>query len=82
MTPYTPRFAPESANFDGFIHCASQSHGMVEDATTLYEPRGREVMAAIDSDDHGSRLVIADVTADGAWLSVSATAAARLLEWR
>lgn len=41
-----------------------------------------EVMASIDADGDGSRLVIADVTADGTWLSVPEDAAATLTEWR
>jgi len=41
-----------------------------------------EVMAAIDAEGDDARLVIADVSADGTWLSVSETAAASLSEWR
>jgi hypothetical protein len=43
---------------------------------------GPEVMAAIDSDGRGPRFVIADISADGSWLSVPATAAACLADWR
>jgi len=43
---------------------------------------GPEVMASIDADGDGARLVIADVTADETWLSVQETAAASLSEWR
>ena len=41
-----------------------------------------EVMAAIDSDGAGPRLVIADINADESWLSMSATASASLADWR
>lgn len=42
----------------------------------------REVMAAIDSDRGGPRLVIADITDEESWLSIPAAAAATLAEWR
>ena len=42
----------------------------------------REVMAAIDSDRGGPRLVIADITDEESWLSIPAKAAARLARWR
>lgn len=61
---------------------AIQSHGMAEDAAGLSEPSRTEVMAAIDSDGHGPRLVIADISADESWLSMPATAAASLADWR
>ena len=41
-----------------------------------------EVMAAIDSDGHGPRLVIADIASEESWVSVSAAAAACLADWR
>ena len=43
---------------------------------------GREVMAAIDSDRRGPRLVIADITDEESWVSIPATAAARLSDWQ
>lgn len=43
---------------------------------------GPEVMASIDVDGDDQRLVIADITAEGTWLSVSEAAAATLSEWR
>ena len=55
---------------------------MADDAAAVTGTRGHEVMAAIDSDGHGPRLVIADITADGTWLSASEAAAASLAEWR
>ncbi|AEH36331.1 DUF7556 family protein [Halopiger xanaduensis] len=42
----------------------------------------REVVAAIDESDDESRLVIADITRDGVWLSTAETDAASLEEWR
>jgi hypothetical protein len=55
---------------------------MGEDAATVSGSRRCEVMAAIDSDRHGPRLVIADISADGSWLSMPATATASLADWR
>ncbi|MFB6127320.1 MAG: hypothetical protein ABEJ79_08540 [Halolamina sp.] len=40
-----------------------------------------EVMAAMDPVDDGTALVIADVSRDGAWLSVEAEQAPVLSEW-
>lgn len=58
------------------------SHGMGEDAAGVSGPSPNEVMAAIDSDGRGPRLVIADISADESWLSMPATAAASLADWR
>lgn len=55
---------------------------MGEDAATVSDGRRREVMAAIDSDGAGPRLVIADISADESWLSMPASAAASLADWR
>lgn len=60
---------------------ATSCHGMATDTVTPGEG-GPEVMASIDADGDGARLVIADVTADETWLSVRETAAASLSEWR
>jgi hypothetical protein len=49
---------------------------------TMTPSDGAEVMASIDGEGEGSRLVIADVTADGTWLSVPEESAAPLDEWR
>lgn len=43
---------------------------------------GPEVMASIDAGGDAPRLVIADITADGTWLSVPEAVAASLSEWR
>ncbi len=42
----------------------------------------REVVAAVDHDERGPRLVIADITRDGAWLSMEESAAPTLENWR
>ena len=57
---------------------------MVTDTVTPGESGSHvpEVMASIDAEGDDPRLVIADITADGTWLSVSETAAASLAEWR
>ncbi len=39
-------------------------------------------MAAIDSDGAGPRLVIADIDAEGSWVSMAATEAPSLADWR
>ena len=63
---------------------ATLSHSMATDTVT---PPGTgsgvpEVMASIDAGGDGPRLVIADISAEGTWLSVSEAAAASLDEWR
>ena len=55
---------------------------MATDAVAPSGPGGPEIMAAIDADAEGRRLVIADVTAEETWLSVPEDAAALLTEWR
>lgn len=64
------------------MHCAKHSHGMGDDAATVSDTRRHEVMAAIDSDGHGPRLVIADINTDESWVSIPAAAAACLTDWR
>ena len=66
---------------DAFITRASIYHSMATDTVTPSGHGAPEVMASIDGEGERSRLVIADVTADGTWLSVSAEAAATLTEW-
>lgn len=41
-----------------------------------------EVMAAIDGDGTQKRVIIADITRDGAWLAVPLSEAASLPAWR
>ena len=55
---------------------------MGEDGASVTGTGREEVMAAIDSDGHGPRLVIADINADDSWVSMSATAAPCLADWR
>ena len=63
---------------------ATDSHGMATDTVTPAGAgsEGPEVMASIDADGDAPRLVIADITADGTWLSAAEAAAASLAEWR
>jgi histidinol dehydrogenase len=42
----------------------------------------REVMASVDDNGRTERLIIADTTADGAWLSVPVSGSAPLREWQ
>ena len=53
---------------------------MVNDPVTAHDP-GDDVMASIDSDGANSRLVIADISEDDAWLSIREAASACLPEW-
>ena len=55
---------------------------MGEDAAGVADGREGEVMAAIDSDGAGPRLVIADIDADGSWVSMPASTAPALSDWR
>ena len=52
---------------------------MTVDATL---PPNQDVMASVDSSPAGDEFIIADVGRDDAWLSVSATEATGLEEWR
>jgi hypothetical protein len=45
-------------------------------------PDGTDVMASLDDDGPESRLVIADITRDEAWVSVTEAAATPLSAWR
>ncbi|MFB6137588.1 MAG: hypothetical protein ABEJ42_04515 [Halobacteriaceae archaeon] len=45
-------------------------------------PFGPDVMASVDDDGRESRFVIADISRDEAWVSVSADAATSLASWR
>jgi hypothetical protein len=51
---------------------------MATDATAAVDAQESEVMASVDS----SNFVIADVTRDDAWMSVSLDEAASLPAWR
>ena len=43
---------------------------------------GTDVMASLDDDGPNSRLVIADISQDEAWVSMTADAATPLSAWR
>ena len=51
-------------------------------ATTSDAVAEREVMASLDDDGRTERLIIADTTSDGAWLSVPVSGSAPLQEWQ
>lgn len=51
-------------------------------ATASGSVGGPEIMAAVDDDGEVARFVIADVTADDAWVAAPLDAAAALPEWR
>lgn len=55
---------------------------MGRDAAPAAEPApDSEVMASIDDEGCDPRLVIADITADESWVSISAATAVRLSDW-
>ncbi|WP_435334284.1 DUF7556 family protein [Haloarchaeobius sp. TZWWS8] len=45
-------------------------------------PEDRDVVASVDDDGSAKEYVIADITADGAWLSMRADDAPDLPDWR
>jgi hypothetical protein len=45
-------------------------------------PNGTDVMASLDDDGPESRFVIADISRDEAWVSMTADAATPLSAWR
>lgn len=57
---------------------------MALDTTTAPNAAGEssEVMASVDDADDRETLIIADVTAEGAWLSVPVADAPSLVNWR
>lgn len=54
---------------------------MPQDHTPVADASDSEVMASVDSSSSRPSYVIADVSRDGAWLSVSQTDAPVLTEW-
>lgn len=52
------------------------------DTMTGGERRGEDVMAALDHSEGATRLLIADVGRDEAWLSIHGEDAPTLEEWR
>ncbi|MFC7044052.1 hypothetical protein ACFQH6_00275 [Halobacteriaceae archaeon GCM10025711] len=55
---------------------------MAPDSTAVPDSSEPEVMAAVDTDSGEPRLVIADITIDGAWLSAPTGSAVSLPAWR
>ena len=55
---------------------------MAPDSTTVPDSSEAEVMAVVDTDRGEPRLVIADITVDGAWLSAPTGCAVSLPAWR
>jgi hypothetical protein len=55
---------------------------MAADTTTAADAQPAEVVASVDPSPGGSRFVIADITRDGAWLSVGEQDAPDLPDWR
>lgn len=54
---------------------------MARDTTPAAVPDS-EVMASVDDDDGRERLIIADVSRDGAWISAPTETAIAVSEWR
>lgn len=61
--------------------CHVVAHVMSTDAANPAH-RGTDVMASLDDDGPESRLVIADISTDDAWVSVTEAAATPLSAWR
>ncbi|WIV65662.1 DUF7556 family protein [Natrialbaceae archaeon AArc-T1-2] len=57
---------------------------MVVDPNGHAEPASETIVGAIDASDHGEgeEYIIADISADGAWLSIGAEDAPTLPAWR
>ena len=55
---------------------------MVTETATPSDAAQREVMASLDDDGRTERFIIADTTADGAWLSMPASESFSLPCWR
>ncbi|WP_202935023.1 DUF7556 family protein [Halorussus amylolyticus] len=56
---------------------------MVPNTATATNSVGEcEVMASLDDDGQTERLIIADMTDDGAWLSVAVSGSVSLPEWQ
>ena len=56
--------------------------GIEESASDGHRGFDEEVMAAIDRSGAAARLVIADVSRDGTWLTIPRSEAPMLREWR
>ncbi len=55
---------------------------MTTDAAQPANASGTDVMASLDDEGPESRLVIADISCDEAWMSVTADHATALSAWR
>ena len=55
---------------------------MTQDATAVVDASHAEVMASVDSAPARPEFVIADVSRDGAWVSMPVSEAPSLREWR
>ena len=64
--------------FDGIMLNDSNSHGMVGISKS---GDGHEIMASIDIEGDTSRLIIADITEDGAWICASVLDSLDLAKW-
>ena len=58
------------------------SHMAPNTATPSNPVAKREVMASLDDDGRTERLIIADTTADDAWLSVPVSGSVALQDWQ
>ena len=69
--------------FGGFILDVSQCHNMVPNTAAASNPAGDgEVMVSVDGSGAAARVVIADISRDGAWVSFPLAEAAAITEWR
>jgi hypothetical protein len=55
---------------------------MTADGTTVAGSGSSEVMASVDSTPQGDEFIIADIGRDDAWVSMSASVAPTLPDWR
>ena len=55
---------------------------MAYDTATPVAASDCEVMASVDSDEEGERLIIAELCRDDAWLAISAADAIEVTEWQ
>ena len=62
--------------------CGIVSHVMTTDAACPQRDSGTDVMASLDGDGPDSRLVIADISRDEAWVSMTEDDATPLSAWR
>jgi hypothetical protein len=78
----TIRTARDACRFDALKYgCHNVSHVMSIDAATPSQ-HGSDVMASLDDEGRESRLVIADISRDDAWVSVTEDDATPLSAWR